>query len=191
MKTKQYISKKRIFKITLLATTFLLTACAGQQAAQELAGLEISTMMEYKQAIDNTISNEDKYYKDALAILAKNLNEMKKPVTRSTLAHRALVYDDRWHKSPPSQLDVLTMIDAVYTDYEKTDKDFDSNLKQINEQYFSKIEKLTLEQDNINKSIAALTKLYAGDELKEQAGLLKKYITDTAKSISEATDNNK
>lgn len=53
----------RTFIVVLIAHVLLLTACAGQQAAQELAGLEVSTMMEYKSVINNSISVENDYYK--------------------------------------------------------------------------------------------------------------------------------
>jgi hypothetical protein len=168
-----------------------LRFCAGQQAAQELAGLEMSTMLEYKRLINKSISEENKYYERALKQLSKNLGQMKaKFGARNTLARRAVRYDDLWRKSPPSQHDVLVMIDAVYTDVEEAAKEYDAQLMQINEQYFAKIEKLIIQQDNIEKSIAALSRLYARDEFDEQTNLIKDYLEKALRKLSnkEKTD---
>ena len=195
MKNRQYpLSgiKSRISILIILANAVLLTACAGQQTAQELAGLEMSTMLEYKQLINKTISEENTYYKTASEQLSNNLKQMKNDVDiENTLVRRAVRYDDLWHKNPPSQHDVLVMIDTAYADLEETEKEFNTHLNQINEQYFSKIEKLAIQQDNINKSIAALSKLYAGDELKDQANLIKDRVLDTAKTARKLIEDKK
>lgn len=189
MKTKQYLSRYSAF---ILASSLLLTACAGQQAAQELAGLEISTLIEYKQAINKSIAAENDYYVEALGKVNKRLKSMNEDTGfDNALSYQAIYYDHLWHKSPPSQHDVLSLIDAVYTNYDKTNQELATHLKQLDEKYFSKIENIKLQQNNIDSSIAALSKLYAGDELKAQATLLKYYIANTAETVRKATETNK
>jgi CRISPR/Cas system CMR-associated protein Cmr5 small subunit len=191
MNTKN-TGKHRVSIIVLIANVLLLTACAGQQAAQELAGLEVSTMMEYKQVINDSVSGEERYYKKVKEHLSNGLKKMKDEGDYENMLNRqAIIYDALWHKNPPSQHDVLTMIDTVYPDYEKIDTALNGHLKQLDEQYFSKVEKLTLQQESINKSIGALTKLYADDELNDQANLIKDRMLDTAKTVRSLTETKK
>lgn len=186
MNTATYYLCKRLFSIVLLlTTTLLLTACAGQQAAKELTGLEIASLLEYKKTISQSIASEENYYKKASNLSSNYLSEMKKEDAINALNYQAKFYNHLWQKTPPSRYNVLELIDAVYGNYEKTNKELDTRLKEIDELYFSKTEKLTLQQDNINKSIEALTKLYMGDDLKDQADLVKDYIVNTAKSIGD------
>ncbi|MDO9149982.1 MAG: hypothetical protein Q8K07_19915 [Methylicorpusculum sp.] len=188
MNTTYYRCKRLFSIVSLLTASLLLTACAGQQAAKELAGLEIASMLEYKQTINQSITTENSYYKKSLDTLSKNLSQMSDKVNSvNSLNYQAKYYNQLWRNTPPSQYNVLELIDAVYGDYEKTNKELDAHLKEIDELYFSKTEKLTLQQDNINNSIEALTKLYMGDDLKDQANLVKDYFVNTAKAINEAT----
>lgn len=187
MNTATYYLCKRLFSIVLLlTTTLLLTACAGQQAAKELTGLEIASLLEYKKTINQSIASEEKYYKKASNFSSNDLSEMEEEDAINALNYQAKFYNHLWQKTPPSQYNVLEFIDAVYGNYEKTNKELDAHLKEIDELYFAKTEKLNFQQDNINKSIEALTKLYMGDDLKDQADLVKVYMVNTAKAINDA-----
>lgn len=195
MKDKQHRLRgrnRRIAILIILCHALLLTACAGQKAAQDLAGLEMSTMLEYKRLINNSISEETKYYKTASEQLKNNLKEMKhEVVSENTLARRAVRYDDLWRKSPPSQHDVLVMIDAVYADFGAAAEEFYARLIQLDEQYLSRLEKLNVQQDNIDKSIAALSKLYARDEFNERTNIIKDYLDMTLRRLSGNKDKEK
>ena len=81
------------------------------------------------------------------------------------------------------------MIDTVYSDFGAAVKEYEDHKIKINEQYFSKIEKLSAQQDNLEKSIAALSKLYARDEFNEQTNLIKDYLVNTLSTIRELSDN--
>lgn len=180
----------RISIILIFLNMLLLTACAGQQSAQQLAGLEIATMLDYKQAINKTIAAEGKYYKDAAKQLTENLTKMNnKVVLKETLDRRALRYDHLWHKNPPSQHDVLVMIDTVYSDFGAANNEYENHRIKINEQYFSKIEKLSAQQDNIEKTIAALSKLYARDKFNEQKNLIRDYLVNTLSTVRGLSGN--
>lgn len=192
MNITHYKCKRQFSIVTLLTMILLLTACAGQQAAKELTGLEIASMLEYKQTINQSISAEENYYKKAANSLSNNLTEMSKDVDgTNALNYQAKFYNQLWRKTSPSKYNVLEFIDAVYVDYEKTEKELNTHLKEIDELYFSKKQKLTLQLDSINKSIEALSKLYMGDNSTDQASLVKDYIINTAKTINDtakATD---
>ncbi|MGR9045958.1 MAG: hypothetical protein ACU83N_11720 [Gammaproteobacteria bacterium] len=191
MNKPYYRCKQSVSIIVPLTAILLLTACAGQQAAKELAGLEISTLMEYKKIINQSIAAENNYYRNSLNTLRKNLTKMNSDVSLDIVFDtQAKYYNHLWQKTSPSQYNVLELIDAVYSDYEKTNKELETHLQEIDRLYFSKITKLSLQQDNINKSIAALTKLYMGDDLKDQADLVKDYMVNTAKTVKDTTQNN-
>jgi hypothetical protein len=179
----------QIYKAFVYLNILFLSACAGQQSARELAGLEIATMLDYKQAINKTITAENRYYESAKLRLNSNLVEMNSTVvSHNSLAIRAKRYDHLWQNKTPSQYDILGMINTVHSDYSISGNEYTMFSQQINEQYFSKIKKLNTQQENLDKSIAALKKLYAREEFNEQTNLIRDYLINTVGTVRKLSD---
>lgn len=178
----QIINYGILFLVVL--SMLILTGCAGQQSARQLAGLEMVTMLEYKQAINQSVFQETDYYKKASEQLENNFRKMNQiVVSHDALDRRAMQYSELWHKNIPSEYNILIFIDGVYLDFKKVNKEYEDFVGKIDEQYFSKIEKLNVQHDNLDKSIAALKQLYVGEEFSEQTNLLKDYLVKTIKTI--------
>lgn len=170
----------------------LITACAGQQTAKDLSGLEIRAMLDYKHKIRNAITKEEQYYKNATETINNQLSKMYDlSGSEDVLNRRAMYYNDLWFKKGSvSEYDVLLMVDALYFDVVTAEKGIVDHKEKINELYFSKIEKLNMQKDNMEKSLSALNKLYTADILSEQTKLLKDRLVDTLKEYK-AQSNSK
>ena len=153
---------------SILMISLFLTACAGQQSARHLAGLEIATMIDYKKEVNNKIAAEERYYQEAFIRLNKNLEKMQiEVISENILNARALRYTHLWEKNFPTEYDKFLLIDTVYTDFVTGNERFEQQKNEIAEQYFSKIEKLNAQLSQLEESIGALKKLYASNKFHE------------------------
>ena len=147
-------------RLVLLIILFSLTACAGQQAALNMMGVELKQLSEYQQLMDAKRASEAAYYKKTRKNLTTNLKVAQEGlIVVDFVDRKSIVTEAQWeNKKRITELLLLKFIDSISEEYEASQTAFSRYEVAITENYLNAVEKienqrakLLLVQNSLNK----------------------------------------